>query len=579
MTAAFELTVAAGERQRRASAAACRAALRHAGLRHGQRLGRQRHDRLGRAAGGHAVAAARALQILIGPSVERSLLDVLLGPAAVVPARECAGSPRGSTSATSDLMAAVGLQKLLAATRDAGGPQAQALDARIRSALEPARLVAERRRRLELDRAAAARAIASPRPASCGRCAWPSAAGYSVAQTTLRQGRCATWPARSPPRPRPITRARPSCCTRWPPRGQGDFALANRLLPQPAGAVQRGAGAPGAGACRDGPHADGRRSCSTCSASATWTSRPSRRTTALGLAALEQSASGAAGAVRPGPAAGRRPTSPKAKELVDWLLAHRTGHRWSPEKATGPATLALCDWFAADPLRRASTTSSPCSSTTRRSKLLDIDDRRRHADDRRAGRSCSRPRASSGSTSRSPAAGVSPISASSAASSRPTSSRARRKDWNVRRLLRAGPAGTRRPGNSPRLRHAARQLSTRSATRSRSCRWASAASVRTGDLARQRLPADTPEEQLEYLVVTEPLPSGATVIEKSVTRRLRALRDHARRDHVLHRQPAARRDRSTSTCTATCRASTGRRRRSSATPTGPTRWPSRRRSR
>ena len=38
--------------------------------------------------------------------------------------------------------------------------------------------------------------------------------------------------------------------------------------------------------------------------------------------------------------------SPKAKELVDWLMAHRTGNRWSPEKATGPAALALCRWFA-----------------------------------------------------------------------------------------------------------------------------------------------------------------------------------------------------------------------------------------
>ena len=40
------------------------------------------------------------------------------------------------------------------------------------------------------------------------------------------------------------------------------------------------------------------------------------------------------------------PQSPEAKESIDWLLAHRTGHRWSPDKATGPAALALCRWFA-----------------------------------------------------------------------------------------------------------------------------------------------------------------------------------------------------------------------------------------
>jgi tetratricopeptide (TPR) repeat protein len=40
------------------------------------------------------------------------------------------------------------------------------------------------------------------------------------------------------------------------------------------------------------------------------------------------------------------PGSPKLKEQVDWLLAHRTGHRWSPDKATGPAALVLGSWFA-----------------------------------------------------------------------------------------------------------------------------------------------------------------------------------------------------------------------------------------
>ena len=53
----------------------------------------------------------------------------------------------------------------------------------------------------------------------------------------------------------------------------------------------------------------------------------------------------AARALRPG-AEQIAPQSPKAKELVDWLLAHRTGYRWSPDKATGPAALALCRWFA-----------------------------------------------------------------------------------------------------------------------------------------------------------------------------------------------------------------------------------------
>ena len=40
------------------------------------------------------------------------------------------------------------------------------------------------------------------------------------------------------------------------------------------------------------------------------------------------------------------PEAPKTKETIDWLMAHRTGHRWSPEKATGPADAGARAWFA-----------------------------------------------------------------------------------------------------------------------------------------------------------------------------------------------------------------------------------------
>ncbi|MBA4019242.1 MAG: hypothetical protein C0483_18910 [Pirellula sp.] len=38
--------------------------------------------------------------------------------------------------------------------------------------------------------------------------------------------------------------------------------------------------------------------------------------------------------------------SPKLKESVDWLLAHREGRRWSPDAATGPAAMVVAEWFA-----------------------------------------------------------------------------------------------------------------------------------------------------------------------------------------------------------------------------------------
>ena len=71
------------------------------------------------------------LSILVGPTVERSLLDVLLAPAP--PCQfEVGRIASDLEAATSDLMAAVGLQKLLAATRPSM-PEAQELDARIRA--------------------------------------------------------------------------------------------------------------------------------------------------------------------------------------------------------------------------------------------------------------------------------------------------------------------------------------------------------------------------------------------------------------------------------------------------------------
>ena len=40
-----------------------------------------------------------------------------------------------------------------------------------------------------------------------------------------------------------------------------------------------------------------------------------------------------------------RPADDQLKQQVDWLMSHRSGHRWSPEKATGLAMQALCNWY------------------------------------------------------------------------------------------------------------------------------------------------------------------------------------------------------------------------------------------
>ncbi len=75
-----------------------------------------------------------SMQILVGPTIQRSLLDVLFGPAPACQL-EALDVASGLDSTTSDLMAALALQKLLGTTRDAAGPHAEALDARVRSSI------------------------------------------------------------------------------------------------------------------------------------------------------------------------------------------------------------------------------------------------------------------------------------------------------------------------------------------------------------------------------------------------------------------------------------------------------------
>ncbi len=79
-------------------------------------------------------ASSPSLEIVIGPSVERGLLDILLAPALRCQIANQRIAPL-SDSVTSDLMAAVALQQLFGKSRDAASPQAAAIDVRIRSAI------------------------------------------------------------------------------------------------------------------------------------------------------------------------------------------------------------------------------------------------------------------------------------------------------------------------------------------------------------------------------------------------------------------------------------------------------------
>src|SRR3569623_781371 len=76
----------------------------------------------------------RQLEVIVGPNVERSMLDILFAPAPLCQI-DSLRIASGLDTTASDLMAAVAVQKLLGATRQAGGPQAEAIDSRIRASL------------------------------------------------------------------------------------------------------------------------------------------------------------------------------------------------------------------------------------------------------------------------------------------------------------------------------------------------------------------------------------------------------------------------------------------------------------
>ena len=299
---------------------------------------------------------ARRLQILIGPSVEQSLLDVVLAePPAPQAATQRLAS--GVEAAVSDLMAACALQRLINTTPQVGGPQALALDARIRSALALLTSLqeedggwgwtessgpAEPPRGNILGQAGG---YAAPEPSghavplTTARAAWAialaRAGGYAVPEAVLDksraylQGAVAHTASTDSDTKAVVLHALAL-------RGDGDFALANHLY-------------------RDRPSLSSLALVHLALAFA----EMDRKATAVELLDLlarrNLDEAGPCGMPAGSPAELRAlyalaaqqtaPRAPKTRELIEWLLAHRSGYRWSPDAATGPATLALARWF------------------------------------------------------------------------------------------------------------------------------------------------------------------------------------------------------------------------------------------
>ena len=445
---------------------------------------------------------APSLQILIGPSVERSLLDVVLAPAPWCQI-ESSRIASGLDATTSDLMASLGLQQLVGATREAGTPQAQSLDGRIRSSLSL--LVSSQN-----DDGAwswTGRGGASDRYGT-SRVVWAlslaRSAGYTVPDEAFQRA-VAYLRDQVAKIGHGDYESQTILLHALTAAGRGDFALANRLYRNrpalsPAALVYLALSFAGMDrkataeellgllddAKLDGPAAG--------NDTLPWSHAPAELRALYALATLETA-----------------PQSPRAKQQVDWLLAHRTGHRWAPDKATGPATLALCRWFAAGRFEGEHYKLAVFVNDVQ-IEVLEIDQASgTRAIDVPASRlEKGKQRINFQITGRGRytyqciLGGVVPADKLAGTT----------RDWEVRRHYEPAPLefdGRDVPrgfgvleGNYSSFRNPLTELPVGRRGLVELYLW------------RHNVPPSRPDEQLEYLVVTEPIPSGASVIESSV---------------------------------------------------------------
>jgi uncharacterized protein YfaS (alpha-2-macroglobulin family) len=467
-------------------------------------------------------AESATMQILVGPTVERSLLDIVLAPAPWCQL-EIGRLASGLDSATSDVMASLGLQKLLGGSREAGGPEALALDSRIRGSVS---LLLSAQNDDGGWSWTGTPGAASNRYASC-RIVWALTlarkAGYVVPDAAYGkavgylQGQVAVTDNAD-------YESKAMLLHILAVAGKGDFALANRLYRERNAlssaalahlALSFAAMEPGTRSRvataeeilallekRNLDDATTRREAAI--GTLPWSHSPAELRALYALAVQEVA-----------------PKSPKAKELVDWLMAHRTGNRWAPEKATGPAALATCRWFA-DSRFAGERYKLTVFVNDAQVKVLDID-----------------PAAGTQSIDVPPKFLVKPgdsVSLGKGAKQRINFQIAGRGRYTYQCILGGFvPADKLKSTVSSWEAHryyepAPLELDGREIPRG--------FSVLEGGYQSFRNPLDQlpvgrrgvvnidldrhvawgmPEERLEYLVVTEPIPSGTTVIEKSVT--------------------------------------------------------------
>ncbi|MDX1962876.1 MAG: MG2 domain-containing protein [Pirellulales bacterium] len=447
------------------------------------------------------------LQVILGPSVERGLLDILFGTP-VSCHLDVLRSASSMEIATSDLLAALALQKLYNKTRDAGSPQLQAIDARIRSCIS--QLISAQGD----DASWSWSGQTGPGHLfTTARVYWALTlarqAGYLISDQTLEATRNylqsqQTNLAETDYETKAVILHALSVA------GQGDFAVANRLHRNKA-ALSPTALVYTALAFAEMQRIPVANELLTAIPNeAALVDLPTRRGTPRDI--LTWNCSGAELRALQALAWSKiAPEDKKLGELVDWLMANRSGHRWNPEKATGPAALAVCDWFAKRQFENEKYTlkvfvndfliQELTIDQTTETAILDVPRRllkpgKQHIQLQLTGRGRF--------TAQAVLAGFVPANELQNTT----------KNWLVRRTYEPAP----------------RELNGREVPRGFDVLQGTYSTFRNPltqlpvgqkghillEVHRQNLVPDQPAEQLEYLVVTEPLPSGVSVFETSL---------------------------------------------------------------
>ncbi|GAB4145397.1 MAG: hypothetical protein Tsb009_17540 [Planctomycetaceae bacterium] len=282
------------------------------------------------------------MEILIGPSVNRTLLDAVLGTGSAL---QRYSSYRNSPIErnVSDVLGGVALLKMLRATRTTDSPEAQALAGRIQSALTS--LVASQRTDGGWSWAGGTQS-GSPDRYLSSRVVWALSearqSGLVVPVQTLNRSvqylRTEFTKSHTSDRERQAILLHGLTAA-----GAGDFSYANRLFRErnslsPSGLLHL----------------------------ALVLSKMDRKEMASQLLELVNLSTDkkrvhqlAAPKVIPWMQShvelralyllalqAVKPADKKSRELAEWLMAARIGSRWQPEKANGPAIAALAEWFA-----------------------------------------------------------------------------------------------------------------------------------------------------------------------------------------------------------------------------------------